>query len=438
MSNRVDDFIRTLDARSDAIAHACTACGACADVCPTPAVIGLDDFDPERVTDGVRNLLAGRASESNAEVWARSCCGSGLCLSVCPVDINPRFMLAMARRRLTSRDAAEQRRAAGKAAFQKMSRGVKILSRLSLPKELLARLSPSLRKAGNAPPDLVFYTGCNMLKTPHIGLLCLDTLDRLGLTYDVQGGPGACCGILQTRTGDIQTAGRQALNTLDKLAASQSAMVLSWCPTCQIQFGETMIPSYREMTGTALDMTMFPVFLASRLEALRPMLTNRVEKRVAIFEYAGELGVMEAVRALLDAVPGVEVVPIETRAIGYTGTALAPLGAYQRDTIKAALEEAESKGVDTFVGIYHGDHREFAGHEHVRPFRVANYMELVGESMGIAHKDRFKELKLMQDAHRILAESMDMVEMHGLDAETVRDVIIGEMLGDQVLRVPTV
>jgi hypothetical protein len=185
-------------------------------------------------------------------------------------------------------------------------------------------------------------------------------------------------------------------------------------------------------------MTMFPVFIASRLEVLRPMLTRRVEKRVAIYEYAGELGVMEAVRALLDAVPGVEIVPMETRAIGYTGIALAPLGEYQRNTIKAALEEAESKGVDTFVGIYHGDHREFAGHEHVRPFRVANYMELVGESMGLAHNDRFKELKLMQDAHRILAESMDMVEMHGLDTETVRDVIIGEMLGDQVLPVPSV
>ena len=102
------------------------------------------------------------------------------------------------------------------------------------------------------------------------------------------------------------------------------------------------------------------------------------------------------------------------------------------------MEEAESKGVDTFVGIYHGDHREFAGHEHVRPFRVANYMELVGESMGLAHNDRFKELKLMQDAQRILAESMDLVEMHGLDTETVRDVIIGEMLGDQILPVQSV
>jgi heterodisulfide reductase subunit D len=437
MSNRVEDFIRSLDERTDAILHSCTACGACADVCPTPAVIGLKAFDPKRTTSGVRDLLAGRASESDAEAWAKSCCGSGCCLSVCPEGINPRFMLAMARRRLKSHDAAEQRRATGKAAFQKMGRGVKILSRLALPKELLARLTPSIPEPGAAPPDLVFYTGCNMLKTPHIGLLCLDTLDRLGLTYDVQGGPGACCGILQSRPGDTEAAGRQAFNTLDKLAASKTATVISWCPTCQIQFGETMIPSYRELMGSALDMTMFPVFLASRLKELVPMMKRTVRKRVAIYEYAGELGVMEAVHALLDAVPGVEIVQMDTRSIGYTGIALAPLGEYQRETIRAALDEAEAKGVDTFVGIYHGDHREFAGHENARPFRVSNYMELVGESMGLAHRDRFKELKLMQDADRILAESMDMVEMHGLDAETVRDVIIGEMLGDQVLGVST-
>ena len=62
-----------------------------------------------------------------------------------------------------------------------------------------------------------------------------------------------------------------------------------------------MIPSYREITGSSLDMTMFPVWLAGAAgRAWQPMMTRRVEKRVALFEYAGELGVMEAVRELLE------------------------------------------------------------------------------------------------------------------------------------------
>ncbi len=433
MTNRVEDFIDTIDRRVADIAAACTACGACASVCPTIDVAGVDKNDPGALTAGVREILRGGEAGDASQAWAKACCGSGACLTVCEHGINPRFMLTMARRALVQDEAITQRRAEGKAAFQKMSRGVRVLSRLSLPPALHEKLSPRSHPERDEVPDLVFYTGCNMLKTPHIGLLCLDVLERLGVTYEVQGGPSACCGILQTRPGDTENAGRQAFNTLDKMAASKTSEVLSWCPTCQIQFGETMIPSYREVTGKSLDMTMFPVYLASRLEALRPMMTTPVKKRVAIYEYAGELGVMEGVRALLDAVPELEVVEIGTSSIGYTSTALAPLGSYHKDTMAAALREAEEVGVDTLVGVYHADHREFSGHESAWPFTVANYMELVGESMGLARPDRFKELKLMQDADAILTASMAQIEAHGLDPEFVRDVIVADMLEDQVL-----
>ena len=433
MTNRVEDFIETLDQRVEDIAAACTACGACADVCPTIDIAGIDGDDREALTAGVRDILRGGAASEASRAWATSCCGSGKCLTVCEHGINPRFMLTMARRAMVQDQAPEERRANGKAAFQKMSRGVRVLSRLSLPPALHARLSPRSHPERDEVPDLVFYTGCNMLKTPHIGLLCLDALDALGVTYEVQGGPSACCGILQTRPGDTENAGRQAFNTLDKLAASKTSQVLSWCPTCQIQFGETMIPSYREVTGSALDMTMFPVYLASRLDALRPMMTQPVKKRVAIYEYAGELGVMDGVRALLGAIPGLEVVEIEASSIGYTSTSLLPLGSYYKDTIQAVLSDAEAAGVDTLVGVYHSDHRELSGHESAWSFDVANYMELVGESMGLARPDRFKELKLMQDVDAIMAASMAMIEAHGLDPEYVRDIVAADMLGDQHL-----
>ncbi|MCB9929705.1 MAG: (Fe-S)-binding protein [Alphaproteobacteria bacterium] len=433
MTDRSAAFLETLDRRVEAIADACTACGACATACPTLDVAGIDAGAPEALTAGVRAILQAGGGPAPSEAWARVCCGSGHCLTVCPEGINPRFMLTMARRTLTRQAAAEDRRAAGKAAFQKMSRGVRVLSRLSLPPDLLARLSPRSHPERDEAPDVVFYTGCNLLKTPHIGLLCLDVLERLGITYEVQGGPGACCGILQTRPGDTANAGRQAFTTLDRMAAAKTSQVLSWCPTCQVQFGETMIPSYREVTGKAFDMTMFPVWLAARLEALRPMMTRPVPRRVALYEYAGELGVNQAVRALLGAVPGLELVEIGTRSIGYTSSALAPLGRYHRDRLAAALRDAEAAGVDTLVGLYHSDHREFAGHEAHWPFAVANYMELVGESMGLAAPDRFKALKAMQDADAILTASADQIRAHGLDPEEVRSVILADMLGDQAL-----
>lgn len=428
MSDRSDAFIESLDRRVADIASACTACGACADACPTLAVAGIDGSDTQALTAGVRDILRAGEGPADSEQWAKMCCGSGHCLTVCPEGINPRFMLTMARRAMTQANPEPDRRAAGKAAFQKMSRGVRVLSRLSLPPDLLEKLSPRSHPERDEAPDMVFYTGCNMLKTPHIGLLCLDVMEALDVTYEVQGGPSACCGILPTRPGDTALGGRQAFGTLDRMAASKTSQVLSWCPTCQIQFGETAIPAYREITGSSLDMTMFPVWLAGQLDRLAPMMTRRVEKRVALFEYAGELGVMEAVRELLSAVPGVEIVEIETSAIGYTGTALAPMGSYHKDTVEDALKDAEAAGVDVLVGIYHGDHREFAGREADWTFAMQNYMELIGESMGFAREDRFKELKLMADADAVLAASAGLIAEYGLVAEEVRDVVVQDML----------
>lgn len=431
MPVRTDTFIEQLDEQVSAIAQACTACGICADVCPTvPITVKDKQVTSPELTAGVREILRGNEAPETSKTWARTCCSSGACLSVCDYGINPRFMLTMARRAMNQFIEPETRRAAGKAAFQKMSRGVKVISRLTSPPALLARLSPQSHPDRQVAPDYIFYTGCNMLKTPHIGLLCLDVMDRLGVSYEVHGGPGSCCGILQTRPGDTENAGRQAFTTLDKFAATGTSQVLSWCPTCQIQFGETIIPAYTSITGTRLDITMFPVYLASRLDALREHLTIPVKKRVAIYEYAGELGVMEAVRELLGAIPELEIVEIETSSIGYNNTSLAPLGRYHQDNMLAALDDAEAAEVDTFVGVYHGDHRAFAGHEAARSFTVANYMELVGESMDIAVPDRFKQLKLMQDADAIVAASLDQIDAFGLDPEMVRDVVASDMLAE--------
>ncbi len=70
-------------------------------------------------------------------------------------------------------DAAAQRRG-GVEGFRHVARDVKHISRLQLDDALLERLGQGANVAAAArttPPDFVFYTGCNVLKTPHIALL---------------------------------------------------------------------------------------------------------------------------------------------------------------------------------------------------------------------------------------------------------------------------
>src|SRR5262249_11182689 len=71
---------------------------------------------------------------------------------------------------------------------------------------------------GESAPDFVFYTGCNLLKTPHIALLALDIMDALGVSYQVMGGPTHCCGVGQLRTGDTAVSANMAQTTMKKLA----------------------------------------------------------------------------------------------------------------------------------------------------------------------------------------------------------------------------
>ena len=434
MSLTAEQFVVSLDERVNDILDACTKCGACASVCPTPKIAGLTE-SPEELGKGIVKILQGETITGDSKAWAELCCGSGFCQSVCEEGINPRFMLSMARRAINSREDLESRRIKGKKAFQKMSRGVRVLSRLQLAPDILERLSPKSHPGDKNVPDVVFYTGCNMLKTPHIGLLCLDILERLDFTYEVHGGPSTCCGILQFRPGDVEGSARQALKSIEKLTKSKSSRILSWCPTCQIQFSEVALPTYEEILSSTFNMTMFPNFLLEHLEKLKPLLQQRVEKRVALHEYSGELGVVEAVKTLLDAIPGLEVVDLGHRSAGYTGTALAPMKDYLKKSIKDTLLAAEKLNVDILVGIYHNDHREFSGHEAAWNFKVANYMELLGESMGLNQPDIFKQFKLMGDVDAIIEASSELISQHDLDVETLREVIIQDMLDDQQLPV---
>ena len=430
------DFITALDERVDHILDACTRCGKCVEACPSATAAGIDKSDSAGLVAGVLDILRDGAGPAPAARWAEVCTGSGACIPACGYGINPRFMLAMAR-------AAQRRhavppatvRADGIGHFQRMSRGVRILSRLQLPPDLMRRLGRTMESDRDvADPEIVFYTGCNILRTPHIALLCLDVLDALGTRYAIYGGPSNCCGVLQLRGSDTETSGKVGYSTIERFAATGACEVVAWCPSCMVQFGDIMLPTYQRSTGTdPFDMVPFTVWLAARLDALRPHLARPVHKRVGLHEHPGVPGVTEAVRTILEAIPGLEFVDLDQPRIGSMCNTLNALPDYKRAAHLAQLEAAEAAGVDTLAGIYHACHRELCSHERDWPFAVVNFMELIGESMGIARPDLFKRLKIMQDADTILAESADMMAAYELDPAEVRTIVERDLLGEQAL-----
>jgi hypothetical protein len=126
-------------------------------------------------------------------------------------------------------------------------------------------------------------------------------------------------------------------------------------------------------------------------------------------------------------------VELEQPQVGYMCNTLQPLPAFKREVHKGILEAAARARVDALAGVYHACHRELCSHEAEWPFEVVNFLELVGESMGITREDRFKRLKKMQDIDAILADVMDLVEEQGLGLDEVRAVIEKDLLGEQPL-----
>ena len=429
-------FADSLAGRAADVLDACTRCGKCVEVCPMVEPAGLDAADAPGIVSGVTDLLAGGEGTGEAATWANVCTGSGYCIPACPHGVNPRFMLGLARTAVRRRQGEAPARRDGAEVFSGMSRGVRVLSRMQLPPDVLARINPTRRRGARpeaeAAPDVVFYTGCNVLRTPHIALLCLDVLDTLGVRYEVMGGPSACCGIFQYRAGDAEGAGRVGFNTIERLGGAGTGEVLSWCPSCQTQLGEVTLPTFSEVRGAdPFALTPFIEYVAGRLDRLAPLMTHPVKRRVALHERPVLPGVVEAARRILRAIPGLDLVDLEVERVGTMSNSLSVLPDFKAKLREREFEAAEAAGVDTLATIFHACHREICHYESGRSFEILNFMELVGESLGLRHEDVYKRLKLMRDVDAIVRDAGDLIERHDLDLDQVRDVIYRDMLSGQ-------
>jgi len=430
-------FEAAILARVDDMVDACTRCGKCVEACPSVKPAGLADAAPVDVISGILDILREGQGPDVSRKWAQACTLSGECITACDEGVNPRFLLAMARVAMAkATNDLPTRRRQGLDRYRDVGRDVSMLSQLQLDDEVLARLgqkSASVSVPGE-PPDFVFYTGCNVLKTPHIALLALDIMDALGIGYQTMGGPSHCCGVVQMRPGDVEMSGRMGTNSIDKLSQSKSGQVISWCPSCYVQFTETTLPALERQRGARpFEMTPFLRFLGQRLDQLTPHLRQPVPLRVALHRHPGVSGVVEAAINILQAIPGVTLIDLKQPALGLQGVNLSVLPEFKRELTRNEFEAARAAGVDALITVYHSEHRELCAHERDWPFRIVNLLELVGMSMGIAHRDRYKELKLMQDADQIVADCADLIASHALDAAKAREVVVRGMLADQPL-----
>lgn|SRR5262245_35327255 len=85
-------------------------------------------------------------------------------------------------------------------------------------------------------------------------------------------------------------------------------------------------------------------------------------------------------------------------------------------------------------GRNHSDDRSLCARERDGPFRIVNLLEIVSRSMGLSRHDRFRELKITQEADLIVAECGDMIVENSLDRGLAKMPRIPIFLFDGVLQ----
>src|SRR5882672_3145154 len=155
-----------LDAIVASAAERCTTCGKCAEICPTARESGLDTSDAPALVRGLMAITRGEGDGGPTARWLAGCDGSAQCSAICPEGINVRQWVTIARLKSVEAAKAEAaRQAAGAQRFRTMAQAVRLLASMQMPSEMLNRI---LAPAETRRAEVLFYTGCNMLKTPYI------------------------------------------------------------------------------------------------------------------------------------------------------------------------------------------------------------------------------------------------------------------------------
>lgn len=404
-SNSLQDYMHTA---SQGVLDACTRCGACVEICPVVPHAGAAEVEPALLVGGVLDVLRdGGPLQGHAAAWAGQCDGCGLCIPACPEGVNPRTMLMLAQ------SASKVAHTDTPQLFRKMSRAIRLMAAMQLAPADMARLLQPPR------PDkkpVIFYTGCNAIRTPHLLFNAMYVLDALDVDYAVMGGPSSCCGIIHGKwEGETDTAGRVIGNTLKRFGDFEPERVLSWCPSCQMHLGESL-EGFGERDFGFDHVTSFLVEEADRLaEAM----TTPVPMRVVLHAHDGMADLGANVERLLRMVPQLEIAEVAWES-GYT---CGGSGADRSPTLKAerraeTLRIVRESGADALISLYHGCHAQLAGMGEKEGITVINFTDLLVRALGGSPREDLLYGWRMAGEWRALAEhSGPTLRANGMDLD---------------------
>ncbi|MGE0768708.1 MAG: heterodisulfide reductase-related iron-sulfur binding cluster [Hyphomicrobiaceae bacterium] len=238
---------------------------------------------------------------------------------------------------------------------------------------------------------ITFWFGCNMLRHAEMIRLSILLLEKVGYDVSAAGGPAHCCGTAHDHQPHAASnmAARTVARFNDAAEKEGRSKVVTWCPSCHMHMADIMAPG----NPTVFDIAHITELLASRADRLSPLLTHPVKRRVLLHRHLGfatHVAVNDAVRGLLAAIPGLEVV--DGPAVpGHMCSALETVPGAPARAAGQTWDAAVANRCDTLATIFHSCHRLLTPMDGRQGVEVRNWVHLVAEAMGLPANDAYRD-----------------------------------------------
>jgi Fe-S oxidoreductase len=261
-----------------------------------------------------------------------------------------------------------------------------VASLITTGEEYLRITTPAVKGDGR----ILFFPGCNIYYQPNLLLTALDLLDLVVEHWTYLPGLDNCCGSNYDSAGRLSEGSRAIKCLARAMMEKEFEKIVVWCSTCAVRL--------------QLDGFEKPVITFARL-------------------IADELGEMPQGRFFGDGVTlqepckdaYMDMDPMAPREVLrlVTGEPPKEMTRHGKDTVccgwalrkhrpeiweeelKKRLAEAGETGADTLATVCHGCQWIMDRTESQTSVRVRNYITLAGESVGIHHPERFRELRVL-------------------------------------------
>lgn len=359
----------------------CIRCGFCLEACPTFVATGEETESPRGRIYLIRSAEAGKIDWEAARLHVDRCMGCRACETACPSGVEYGAILELARERLETRKSSLKKRLTLWATTN--PRVLRLVLSLGLVKSLPKRQAPvvwPMLDKSPLPPisgEAYLLEGCAMqVLFPEVHAATRRLLRRIG--FEVKPVPATCCGALHGHNGYLEKGQAMAKAVLDSVPAGAPIIVDS--AGCGSHLKDQGFANVFDASEFLSANGLVELIESSRIANDESRTPARIAYHDACHLAHGQK-IRNQPRDLLDALPGVELVPLpeSDTCCGSAGIYSALQPKLARQALDRKWANIEASGCDIVALGNPGCHAwiEQAARERNSSIRVVHTVEVI-------------------------------------------------------------